>query len=213
MVACKVNSIFSIKIFDINSDSEPLTLSYRNRVDNDDLMVKISDNHLKVKVIFSSGIEHYILNGLGQDNFPWIKDKFLRNVINHGDDFYLVTSKDYDRDIDILHSSEKKFNASFKRSIEPDSLNVYDSIITTNSSEDTDTHNSHTGLMKTIVKIGEVLYVDVIDIAKGFKEDENEHISCSQDQYYMGYGFNWPYFSYGTKLNVVVVLNAFNPNF
>ena len=26
----------------------------------------------------------------------------------------------------------------------------------------------------------------------------------------MAFGFNWPYYSYGTKLNVVVVLNAFN---
>ena len=71
-----------------------------------------------------------MLNGNGQDNFPWIKDKFLRNVINHGDDFYLVTSKDYDRDVDILHSTDKSFNASFKRSIEPNSIHVYDSIIT-----------------------------------------------------------------------------------
>lgn len=54
----------------------------------------------------------------------------MRNVINHGKDFYFVTSKDYDRDIDILHSEEKSFNASFKRSIEPGSLFVYDSIIT-----------------------------------------------------------------------------------
>ena len=29
----------------------------------------------------------------------------------------------------------------------------------------------------------------------------------------MAYGFNWPYFSYGTKLNVCVVLNAFNPGY
>jgi hypothetical protein len=68
------------------------------------------------------------LNGTGQDNFPWIKDKFLRNVINHGDDFYLVASKDYDRDVDILHSKDKLFNASLKRSIEPNSIIVYDSI-------------------------------------------------------------------------------------
>ena len=67
---------------------------------------------------------------MGQDNFPWIKDKFLRNVINQGDDFYLVTSKDYDRDVDILHSTDKIFNASFKRPIEPNSIHVYDSIIT-----------------------------------------------------------------------------------
>ena len=91
-----------------------------------------------------------------------------------------MTSKDYDRDIDILHSSEKEFNASFKRSIEPDSLNVYDSIITSGTNDHiADHHNSHTGLMKTIIKIGEILYVDIIDIGKGFNEDENEHISCS----------------------------------
>jgi len=69
--------------------------------------------------------------------------------------------------------------------------------------------------MKTIMKIGESIYIDTVDIALGFrgKEEENEHIKCSIDKYYMAYGFNWPYFSYGTKLNVVVVLNAFNPNF
>jgi hypothetical protein len=171
-----------------------------------------------------------MLNGNGQDNFPWIKDKFLRNVINHGDDFFLVTSKEYDRDVDILHSVDKTFNASFKRPIEPDSIHVYDSIVV----KEPGNNDSKTGLMKTIMKIGEFLYVDVIDIAIGFKEDKaptttianqqpssisnsqnppNEHIECSIDKYYMAYGFNWPYFSYGTKLNVVVVLNAFNPNY
>ena len=100
-----------------------------------------------------------MLNGNGQDNFPWIKDKFLRNVINRGDDFYLVTSKDYDRDVDILHSSDKLFNASFKRPIEPNSINVYDSIITGG-----DQNDAKTGLMKTIMKIGEFIYIDTVDI-------------------------------------------------
>jgi hypothetical protein len=151
-----------------------------------------------------------MLNGNGQDNFPWIKDKFLRNVINHGDDFFLVTSKEYDRDVDILHSFDKTFNASFKRPIEPDSIHVYDSMVV----KEPGNNDPNSGLMKTIMKIGEFLYVDVIDIAIGFKEDSsNEHVECSIDKYYMAYGFNWPYFSYGTKLNVVVVLNAFNPNY
>jgi hypothetical protein len=60
-----------------------------------------------------------MLRGKKQDSFPWIKDKTLRNVINHNKSFYLVTSKDYDRDIDILHSDDKNFNASLKRCIEP----------------------------------------------------------------------------------------------
>ena len=151
-----------------------------------------------------------MLNGMGQDNFPWIKDKFLRNVINQGDDFYLVTSKDYDRDVDILHSTDKIFNASFKRPIEPNSIHVYDSIIT-----DILHNDDKTGLMKTIMKIGESIYIDTVDIKLGFsgKEEVNEHVKSTIDKYYMAYGFNWPYFSYGTKLNVVVVLNAFNPSF
>lgn len=69
--------------------------------------------------------------------------------------------------------------------------------------------------LKTIIKIGEFIYVDVIDIAlnKGDENDSNEHIESTIDRYYMAYGFNWPYFSYGTKLNVVVVLNCFNPKY
>jgi hypothetical protein len=113
--------------------------------------------------MFSNGIEHYLLNGNGQNNFPYMKDKFLRNVINQGDDFYLVTSKDYDRDIDILHSSCKTFNPSLKREIEPNGINVYDSIIT-----DVDSNNDKTGLIKIIMKVGEFIYIDTVDIQLGF---------------------------------------------
>ena len=64
MIACKSNIIQTIKIFDINDDLEeyePRTLSYINK--HGDIVVKISDNHQKV--IFSNGIEHYMLNGNG----------------------------------------------------------------------------------------------------------------------------------------------------
>jgi len=83
------------------------------------------------KVIFSNGFEHYMLNDTSQDNFPWIKDKFVRNVINHEDGFFLVTSKDYDRDIDILHSDDEDFNVSYLRQLEPGILKVFDSMILT----------------------------------------------------------------------------------
>jgi len=33
------------------------------------------------------------------------------------------------------------------------------------------------------------------------------------DRYYHSQGFNWPYFSYATKDNFVIILNAFNINF
>lgn len=69
------------------------------------------------------------MDGESQDQFPWIKDKFLRNVVNHKSNFYLVTSKDYDRDIDILNSEDPEFNATVDRFIEPGMLEVFDSLI------------------------------------------------------------------------------------
>lgn len=61
MVACKVNSILSIKIFDIQDLDKFRILSYVTKATK--LVVQISDNH--EKVIFSNGFEHYILNGTG----------------------------------------------------------------------------------------------------------------------------------------------------
>ena len=131
-----------------------------------------------------------------------------------------MTTKEYDRDIDILHTVHKSFNASFKRSIEPGSIQVYDSMIVHehgNHQHVSHKVNENMGVnkLKTIIKIGEFIYVDVIDIAmhQGDCKTHNEHIECTIDKYYMAYGFNWPYFSYGTKLNVIVVLNAFNPSY
>jgi hypothetical protein len=76
-----------------------------------------------------------------------------------------VTSKDYDRDVDILHSKDKSFNASLKRSIEPNSIIIYDSLAIQK--------DGNPQLLKTIMKIGEFLYVDVIDIKKGFKSKKD----------------------------------------
>lgn len=81
-------------------------------------------------MIISNGEEHYIHTGNFQQIFPWIKDKFLRKVVSSGNDFYLITSKDYDRDIDILHSGSQSFNASVSRSIEPGLLIALDAICT-----------------------------------------------------------------------------------
>ena len=76
-----------------------------------------------------------------------------------------MTSKDYDRDIDILSSSDRSFNASIVRSIEPGILKVFDSIIDTNVVE------SEKGHMKTLILLGEHIYIDTIDIAKSFGGD------------------------------------------
>ena len=114
-----------------------------------------------------------------------------------------MTSKEYDRDIDILCSNDIEFNASVKRPIEPGILNVYDSMI-----------DCKVGHLKTLMKCGEVLYIDTIDIAKAYtvEDPEDAVIDTVVEQHYHSMGFNWPYFSYGTKNNKVFILNAFNPN-
>ena len=116
----------------------------------EDIVIKIAEDNNKV--IFSNGFEHYILKKNSQDNFPWIKDKFIRHVIHWEDAFLLMTSKDYDRDIDIIHSENKDFNASFDRMIEPGLLQCYDSIIIEKPNK--------MKVMKTLIKIGDFLYLD-----------------------------------------------------
>ena len=51
-------------------------------------------------------------------------------MINDDKDFYLITTKDYDRDIDILNSNDDDFHASITRSTTPGVFKVFDSIIT-----------------------------------------------------------------------------------
>ena len=162
-------------------------------------------------MLLSNGEEHYMHNGKSQENFPWIKDKFLRNTKSSGDSFYMVTSKDYDRDIDILNSADMDFNASISRKIEPGIFRVYDSVLIPPSKEgDPDDK----GQMKILSKLGDYIYLDTIDIAKSYGEEpEDGHVDCCIDKYYMAYSFNWPYFSYASRFNFVLILNAFNPSF
>ena len=85
----------------------------------------------------------------------------MRKVVSNGNDFYLITSKDYDRDIDILHSGSQSFNASVSRSIEPGLLIAFDAIFTTQEDE----HGDKKQYLKTLIKIGDYLYQDTIDVA------------------------------------------------
>ena len=127
----------------------------------------------------------------------------MRAAVHDGDNFYLVTSKDYDRDIDVLSSNDEKFNISVKRSIEPGTLSVYDSIVDRNG-------KNH---LKILSRIGDVLYIDTMDVEKGYdsKNPEAGVVGSVKEEHYHSIGFNWPYFSYGTKNNKVFVMNAFNP--
>lgn len=115
-----------VQFFDLKNTHLTKNISYLKPIkEGVELFVKISDD--RRRVILSTGVEHYLHNGICQENFPWIKDKFIRRAINDKNEFYLVTSKDYDRDIDILHSSNFEFNASILRKFEPGILTVFDS--------------------------------------------------------------------------------------
>ena len=68
-------------IFDINKEYDIRNISYMNNVGN--LIVKISDDFQSA--ILSNGVEHYMLKGRSQSNFPGIKDKILRKAVNKDD--------------------------------------------------------------------------------------------------------------------------------
>jgi len=81
--------------------------------------------------------------------------------------------------------------------------------------------------MRTLMKIGDYLYLDEtsIDLSKkdkhlhSLRSNEVTDRSGSEDKlsivdrHYLAYGFNWPYFSYGTRNKKILIYNAFNPYF
>lgn len=174
-------------------------------------------------------------NGENQQIFPWIKDKFLRKAVSCSHGFYLITSKDYDRDIDILNSYNQDFNVSVKRSIEPGLLIAFDAVMDEccedhrqDQGNDGDLEGKpdkdkisepkkKTSTLRTLIKIGDYLYQDTynLELATMSAEDCAEHkcVETTIQKFYGGYGFNWPYFSYATQNKKVLILNCFNPNF
>lgn len=50
----------------------------------------------------------------------------MRATVNIGKGYYLFLTKNYDRDIDILHTLNYEFEASMDRSIEPGIFKVLD---------------------------------------------------------------------------------------
>jgi hypothetical protein len=73
---------------------------------------------------------------------------------------------------------------------------------------------SEKGHMKVLSKLGDFIYVDTIDIDLCFNDDPTESvIDTCVDKFYFAYGFNWPYFSFGTKHNDIFIFNAFNRDF
>ena len=50
----------------------------------------------------------------------------MLDVIDYDKSFFFIASKPYDRDLDILNSSDFKFNASIRRNIEPELVKILD---------------------------------------------------------------------------------------
>jgi hypothetical protein len=81
-----------------------------------------------------------------------MKEKFIRYIVQDEGNFFLVTSKNYDRDIDILCTETSDFNVSIKRYIEPDVIDVYDAIVFKD--------NEGEKRLRTVMVVGGTIYVD-----------------------------------------------------
>jgi len=69
-------------------------------------------------------------------------------------------------------------------------------------------------MLKLLSIVGDTLYLDTIDIGKARQGLKSEsHVAMTFESNYHSYGFNWPYFSYATQQQKVLIMNAFNPNF
>lgn len=53
----------------------------------------------------------------------------MRGTVNVGKGYYLFLTKNYDRDIDIMHTENNEYEASMDRSIEPGIFKVLDLLV------------------------------------------------------------------------------------
>ena len=93
------------------------------------MRVKISEDFSQAVLVNKS--ENYLLSkgedGLfHQSSLGWLKGKIVRNITSSGPHFFFVCCKDYDRDLDIMCSSQKEFKISIPRAIEPGIITALD---------------------------------------------------------------------------------------
>jgi hypothetical protein len=209
LVAVQVSGITSIHVIDLFKPASRMTIAYSKAPEKpQDLIVKVASDGKQA--IFSNGIEHYIHDGGSQANFPWIKDKFIRAAIPEDRGFYLACSKDYDRDIDVLHSKRQSFHASVVKFLEPGLFKVFDMQILKPSKE------SKKKALQILCCVGDYLWLEVIDLEMSEVKDaspKSGHIGSHVYRFYTAYSFNWPYFAYASRYCDLFILNAFNPSF
>ena len=158
IVALQVNGITSVEVTDlVDKFHKRFIISHSRQTPSDQLKVKISRDGKQA--IFSNGIEHYIHNGSSQSNFPWIKDKFLRIAVPDEEGFFIACSKDYDRDIDILHSNFEEFSSSVDKALEPDLFQAYDMAIVEHKEK-----GKTKKLLEILCRVGDYLSLEIIDV-------------------------------------------------
>ena len=113
------------------------------------------------------------------------------------EEFYLLATKDYDRDIDILRTSQATSHAWFERNIEPRIFKVLDSVVEGDQ-------------VKCLSMLDNELYLDSISREQTF---ENNALETLKHQGYHARSFNWPYYSFASIDHHIIILNAFNVHF
>jgi hypothetical protein len=93
------------------------------------MQVKISEDFTQAVLVNQT--ENYLLkmeddNLYHQSSLGWLKGKTVRNITSSGPHFIFVSCKDYDRDLDIMCSSDRSFKISIPRSIEPGIITALD---------------------------------------------------------------------------------------
>ena len=116
---------------------------HHHQVSPKDIKIKISQNFEKVLMSVEKVEKDIFLlsrNSLKerftQERMLMVKDKTIKKIITHGNDFYIVCCKDYDKDLEIISTKDswsnridKTFRISVKRLIEPNEIRAFDLLV------------------------------------------------------------------------------------
>ena len=88
------------------------------------MYVKISKDS---KTFFlNTGNESVLLNNGKQDILRWFESKHILKIVSKKNEFYCLACNDYDKEIDILNTSDSNFKFHIKRKIAPNIIRFLD---------------------------------------------------------------------------------------